>query len=259
VSPATCNDCRTLLGGYVLHALEPDETEAVRRHLATCEACESEHGRLMAIPALLDLAGGVDAQAEQPPAALEEAVLDRFAREAPSATTTTTPAPPKKTPRRKRLAAAIRTKFARPLPAALAGALVAAALTAAVIVVLPGGTEEAEGGVYKASLAGSPELPAARASATLEVLSAGTRVSLSVRGLGGKPDSVYELWCIRDDGVKISAGTFRTDSAGRADVDLTTAAVPGEYHRLSIERKGLSRDGQAGERVMTGSIQYPHW
>jgi anti-sigma factor RsiW len=263
VTAATCNDCRTLLGGYVLHALEPDESEAVRRHLATCEACESEHGRLMAIPGLLDLAGGVDAHAEQPPAALEEAVLDRFAREAPRAATTQTPTPtataPKEgTPRRRSLAAAIRNKFTRPLPAALAGAVVAAALTAAVIV-LPGGTEEAEGGVYKASLAGSPELPAARASATLEVLSAGTRVSLSVRGLGGKPDSVYELWCIRDDGVKISAGTFRTDSAGRADVDLTTAAVPGEYHRLSIERKGLSRDGQAGERVMTGSIQYPHW
>jgi anti-sigma-K factor RskA len=214
----------------------------------------------MAIPAMLDLAGGVDAQAEQPPAALEEAVLDRFAREAPGATTTTpTPTPRNKRPRRTRLAAAIRSKFARPLPAALAGALVAAALTAAVIVVLPGGTEEAEGGVYKASLAGSPELPAARASATLKVLSAGTRVSLSVRGLGGKPDSVYELWCIRDDGVKVSAGTFRTDSAGRADVDLTTAAVPGEYHRLSIERKGVAAGDQAGERVMTGSIQYPRW
>jgi hypothetical protein len=32
-------------------------------------------------------------------------------------------------------------------------------------------------------------------------------------------------------------------------VNLTTAAVPGEYHRMSVERK-------PNERVMVGSIQY---
>ena len=32
-----CADCRELLGGYVLHALEPDEAEKVRAHLTTCD------------------------------------------------------------------------------------------------------------------------------------------------------------------------------------------------------------------------------
>jgi anti-sigma-K factor RskA len=82
-------------------------------------------------------------------------------------------------------------------------------------------------------------------------------VSLSVRGLRGSPDTVYELWCLRDDGEKVSAGTFRTDASGRADVSLTTAAVPGEYHRLGIERKRLSPAGQPGVSVMAGEIQYP--
>jgi hypothetical protein len=76
-------------------------------------------------------------------------------------------------------------------------------------------------------------------------------VNLDVRGLHGGPSSVYELWCIRDDGQKVSAGTFRTDASGRADVNLTTAAVPGEYHRLGIERK-------PGVSVMAGEIQFPH-
>src|SRR5207244_13392433 len=76
-----CADCRELLGGYVLHALEPDDAEAVRAHLRHCDRCAAEHGELTPLPAMLDLAGSADAVPERPPAALEEAVLDRFARE----------------------------------------------------------------------------------------------------------------------------------------------------------------------------------
>jgi anti-sigma-K factor RskA len=68
---------------------------------------------------------------------------------------------------------------------------------------------------------------------------------------------VYELWCLRDDGGKVSAGTFRTDASGRAEVNLTTAAVPGEYHKLSVERKAFAPTDQPGQRVMAGEIQYP--
>jgi anti-sigma factor RsiW len=271
---AACNECRSLLGGYVLHALEPDEAEAVRRHLAACDACAAEHGELTGLPAFLDVAGGVESIAEQPPAALEEAVLDRFASEHRAATraggaaggesgTAVTPGvaagagPGRRTGLRRRVRSLGRG-LARPFPAAVTGAAAAAAVTAALIV-LPGGTDSASGNQYTASLSGLSSAPGATASATLKVLSAGTHVRLSVRGLHGQPDSVYELWCVRDDGVKISAGTFRTDSAGRAEVNLTTAAVPGEYHRLSVERKAFSPPVQTGERVMAGEIQYPHW
>jgi anti-sigma-K factor RskA len=260
----TCADCRSLLGGYVLHALEPGEAEAVRRHLATCEACATEHGQLTALPALLDVAGGVERQAEQPPAALEEAVLDRFAREAPG-TPEATPRPGEtegvandaRPAAPRRLRRRLRRAFARPIPAAITGAVAAAAVTAALIT-LPG-DNEAEGNVYKASLAGTSAIPGATAKADLTVFSSGTHVKLSVRGLRGQPDSVYELWCLRDDGGKVSAGTFRTDATGRADVALTTAAVPGEYHRLSVERKGFSTSSASGERVMAGEIEYPDW
>jgi anti-sigma-K factor RskA len=83
-------------------------------------------------------------------------------------------------------------------------------------------------------------------------------VRLSVRGLRGSPDTVYELWCLRDDGAKVSAGTFRTDASGRADVSLTTAAVPGEYHRLGVERRSFSPGLKPGVGVMAGEIKYPH-
>ena len=244
---ASCNECRTLLGGYVLHALEPDEAETVRCHLDECAACAAEHGQLTSVPSMLDAAGADETAIEQPPAALEEAVLDRFAREHPGL-----PAgldePPRRKRFRERLRAALRP-FSRPLPAALAGAVAAAAVTAAIIV-LPGSSHTG-GELYQASLAGSPAAPGATASAHLKVLETGTHVNLAVRGLRGNPGSVYELWCIRDDGQKVSAGTFRTDASGRANVNLTTAAIPGEYQKLGIERK-------PGVNVMAGQIQFPH-
>lgn len=242
MTATACAECRTLLGGYVLNALEPGEVETVRRHLAECSACAEEHGQLAGIPAILDTAGTDEAPAEHPPAALEEAVLDRFAREHHR--------PAVAIERRPGLAARVRgllKPFARPLPAAFAGAVAAAVVTIAVIA-LPGNQASAE--QYRASLAGSSAAPGASGSANLKVLESGTFVRLHVRGLRGGPGAVYELWCIRNDGRKVSAGTFRTDAAGRADVQLTTAAVPGEYEHLGIER-------HPGVRVMAGDIQFP--
>jgi anti-sigma factor RsiW len=272
---AACNECRNLLGGYVLHALDPDEVESVRRHIATCEACAAEHEQLAGIPAILDTAGAgvVESAIEPAPAALEEAVLDRFAREHPRESAAelepTQPEPrgtiaadgtatqPRRSRTPRRLRAALRSRFARPLPAAFAGALAAAVITAALIV-LPGSSNTASGEQYQASLFGSPAAPGARASADLRVFASGTHVKLSVRGLRGSPDTVYELWCLRDDGAKVSAGTFRTDASGRADVNLTTAAIPGEYHRLGVERRSLTPGGPPGTSVMAGEIQFPH-
>jgi anti-sigma-K factor RskA len=255
---ATCAECRTLLGGYVMHALEPAEAETVRRHLAACAACAAEHGQLMGIPVLLDVAGPQEASSEEPPPALEEAVLDRFAREHRGGVKDEPDRRARSGRRssvRERLRAGSR-RLAHPIPAALAGAAAAAAITAALLV-LPRNDEPA-GEQYRASLAGSRAAPGATASADLRVLSAGTHVRLRVHGLRGSPGTVYELWCLREDGAKVSAGTFRTDGSGAADVNLTTAAVPGEYHRLSVERKAFAPPGSPGEPVMAGEIQYPH-
>jgi anti-sigma factor RsiW len=220
-----CTECRTLLGGYVLHALDAREAEEVRLHLTACSACADEYAELRGIPAVLDVAGTVETSAEEPPPALEEAVLDRFAREhrgGPGGGRDGR----RRTSLRDRLQGVSR-RLARPLPAAFAAALAAAAVTAAVFVLAGGGAGGGE--QYQASLAGSPAAPDATASADL-----------------------------RDDGAKVSAGTFRTDGSGSADVSLTTAAVPGEYHRLSVERKALEPVVGDGQAVMAGEIRYPH-
>jgi hypothetical protein len=243
--PSTaCAECRTLVGGFVLGALEPDEAAAVRRHLAACPECAAEHARLAELPALLTMVGAEESAVEHPPAALEEAVLDRFAREhrADQGQRAHRPNP------RARLAAIVRP-LRRPLPAAVAGALTAAAVAAAVFAIVPSDDPASKGRTYGARLTGTPAESSARAYAKLTTSSSGTRVWLKVHGLRGNPEDKYELWCVRDDGTKISAGTFRVDASGQAVVNLTTAAVPGEYHRMSVERK-------PNERVMVGSIQY---
>ena len=230
-----CEACRALLGGYVLDALEPDEMDAVRAHVVACGDCSREHAALAALPALLDAAGTTETTAQEPPAALEAAVLDRFARERP-------PAAPSRW----------RRWLTRPVPVA-AGAAVAAALITLAVTAALNGSSGGPDHVYSASLRGSSIAPGARANARLASQSTGTRVRLYVHGLQPQPGAVYELWCIGDNGDRISAGTFRVDSAGRADVNLTTAARLGDYHRLSVERTVARGPGQ---RVMAGSIEY---
>jgi hypothetical protein len=103
-------------------------------------------------------------------------------------------------------------------------------------------------------LRGSATEPNAHAYAKLTTQAAGTSVDLRVRDMRPTPGTVYELWCVGNDGTRVSAGTFRVDAAGRADVHLTTAARLGEYERLSVERRIAA--GRRGERVMSGSIEY---
>ena len=253
IPSVACTDCRELIGGYILDALEPDEMEAVARHLGSCAVCSSEHSQLELLPDLLDLAGSGETAYEHPPPQLEEAILDRFAREHPG-----DHQPDRRSARARRRLAGLGRQLRRPVPAAAAAALAAAAVTAAIV--LPGGGHggygTSPGETYKARLSGLAPAPTARAVARLQTVSSGTRVWLRVNGLKGQPQDLYELWCVRDDGSKISAGTFRVDAAGRADVNLTTAAVVGDYHRLSVERKAQPPARTAGQRVMAGSIQY---
>ena len=252
-----CSDCRELLGGYVLNALDPDEMEAVRAHITACDRCATEHGELAALPAMMDLAGSADAVPERPPAALEEAVLDRFARESAGDAV-------RRWWRPRRSAAprlSLRGLRSRPLATAVAGAALGAAAALGIVAGTNGigGSSSSPGAdaslhdVYTATLGPQPAGPRAAASATLTTFSSGTRIQMRVHGL--PPGAVYELWCLRDDGAKVSAGTFRVDRSGDADVSLTTAATPNQYHRLAVERRPWGTDSPAhGQRVLAGEI-----
>ena len=56
-----------------------------------------------------------------------------------------------------------------------------------------------------------------------------------VRGLPGNSNTVYEVVCDKGS-YSVSAGTFRADREGRANITLTTAMRVGQYDRIRIVR-----------------------
>jgi anti-sigma factor RsiW len=224
------------MGAFVLDSLEPDETADVRSHLSACDACAHERAELAALPTLLDAAAGIETAPATPPAALEEVVVHSYVSERH-------PAPAR--------GSWFRRTLLRPIPAAGMAAAAAVAITLLVSAAL--NSSGSADHVYRVWLHGVPPSARAHATAQLASVASGTRVQLNVGGLAPAPDAVYELWCIRDDGSKMSAGTFRVDQAGRATVHLTTAARLGDYHRISVERTAAHG---GGTRVMTGEIEY---
>jgi hypothetical protein len=108
---------------------------------------------------------------------------------------------------------------------------------------------------YSVALIGTGPLPGAVADVWLYPGETGTGVHLSASGLDPRRYD-YELWCVRDDGWKVSAGTFRADSHGNAEVRLTTAAKPSEYDSLAIQARPAGHGANAGgPRVLAGRLR----
>ena len=234
-----CAECHELLGGYVLGALEPEETREVRRNLERCPECTAALAGLAGLPAMLDLAGSTERVAERPPAALERTVLESYARERPPPTGAGG-------------AHGEASRLRRPLVLGAAGALAGAALTVALLAGLgllgPDG-----GGRREVALVASPAAAAASGTATLENGRQDTRVRLQVAGLApSREPGHYELWFVGERS-RVSAGTFGTGEDGRADVRLTAAAQPGRYSRIGVTREPDRSDpARNGPNVLLG-------
>jgi hypothetical protein len=217
------------IGAYVLGGLDSDAERRVREHLATCLQCAQAHAELAGIPALLDLAVMTGATEDEPlPPAIEERLLDRFARERDDR-----PAPRRRRPR-----------IAFGLASALAGAAVAAAA------LIFGLNFEHDGGrsptQYQLAFERVGAAPAnASARAGLRTTESGTIVRLWVNNLPGGPADVYEVFCDAP-GWSASAGTFRVDADGNAYVILTTAVKRGQYDKIRVVRR---------EHLQSGKIQ----
>lgn len=252
---SACHTCRDLIGGYVLDALDADERALVHDHIQSCESCAREHAELATIPVLLDAAESADAVPLRPPARLEEAVLDRFARERRGTAATRAAEPGDAAPSRSRRPAWRRWLI--PVTAALACAIVAGGA----MLVLTGDDPSTEppaaqqSRVYEVAMTGTGPLRQASGEARLYPGATGTGVHLTVTGLDPRAYD-YELWCVRDDGWKMSAGTFRADENGHADIELTTAAKPSEYDALTIQARPAGAGDRAdGPRVLVGRIR----
>ncbi len=226
----SCADVRDDLGGYVFDALDPAERDAVTAHLAACPACAAELARFSGLPALLAHAEGLEIPAA--PEAVEERLLDQIARERGAG----------RRPRRPRLP--------RWLPGwargrgLVAGALAGAVLGAAVTAVVLRDDAAPPARSYELALSGTGGVSG---RAELSPGTDGTEVHMWVKGLPPGGETVYEVRCERP-GWSASAGTFRSDSRGRAIVVLTTAARIGEYESIRVVRRSDTTD------VLTGKI-----
>jgi len=223
-----CKSHADLVGPYVLHALDPEEMDEMRRHVERCPRCAAEVRSLSDLPGLLDRAETDDVTATPSPE-LEQEVLDRFVRERAKAF-------PQRRSRRRLL-----------IPAAAA----AAVLLALLIAVIPGGADRA---YATADLWSLPAGGGAEGTADVEAVAAGTRVNLHAEHLPVSKGSAYELWCVREDGRWVNGGSFHAGSDGSAAAELTAAVRPGEYRVVVITRR--SSGGERGTEVMRGKLAY---
>jgi hypothetical protein len=233
---SACPTHGALLGGYVLGSLEPPEMEEMRRHVAGCPYCGPEARALGVLPALLDT---IDPADVPPPAlspSVEEAVLDRFARERSR----------RDRPRRRGLPW---------LRAPRLAALGAACVAAVVIALLVTGNGEDSHAYASAKLAPVGTVRTASAVAWADDVAAGTRVRLRARGLPATGRAMYELWCIRSDGHWVSGGTFRAAGNGRAEAVLTAAVRPGDYHVMVVTRHS-GKESEHGPALLRGELRY---
>jgi anti-sigma-K factor RskA len=241
-----CSTHGPLIGGYALGALEPEEMEEMRRHVAVCPQCGPEARRLEGLPWLLDRTAPADVPPPTLSPQVEEAVLDRFARERREEGAGG--APGRRAGRSTRRPA---LPVRRPLAVAAASLI---ALVVALALVLPGGDEDGTAAYASVSLdprAGS----AGSATALLDKVPAGTRIRLQTRGLPA--NAQFEVWCIATDGRWVSGGTFRADRDGRVEAELTAAVQPGDYHRMVVTRwpEG-SGEADRGRAVLGGELRY---
>jgi hypothetical protein len=242
-----CSTHGPLIGGYVLGALEPQEMEEMRSHVAVCPHCGPEADRLAALPGMLDRIVPADVPPPSLSPQVEEAVLDRFARErTEEAAKHAAPSRPPLVPRSS--AGSGRPAAFRGRPLAVAAAALVA-LVVALTLLVPAGDR---GGAY-ASVSLNP-MAGVSASATAQIREApaGTQIYLRARGL--PTGSEYEVWCRRGDGRWVSGGTFWPDRNGRANTYFTAAVRRGNYDRMVVTRKP-GAGGERGRAVLGARVQ----
>jgi anti-sigma-K factor RskA len=240
-----------LLGGYVLGALEPHEMEEMRAHVAVCPHCGPESDRLAALPGMLDRIVPADVPPPSLSPQVEEAVLDRFARERrEEAAQRAAPSRPRLVPRRARRSSdgsGRPAAFPRgPLAVAAAGLV---ALVVALTLLVPGADR---GGAYASVSLDAMGGVSASATASIREAPAGTQIWLRARGL--PTGSEYEMWCIRNDGRWVSGGTFWPDRDGRTNTYFTAAVRRGNYERMVVTRNPDGGD-ERGRAVLGAQLQ----
>jgi anti-sigma factor RsiW len=266
----TCDEVRDLAPMFVTGALDPDEMDAVREHLAGCDDAHADLSELgEAATALLETAEPVEPPATLKPRLMAAAASDLAEGRHPASTPATAPvaapvAAPATLPTPP-IATVVSLDDARSKRRARLGWLLAAA--AVIVAVALGGwnialrrdlsTAEAyRNGVDQAlDLAAQPGSVTALLTATdgsvsgFGVIGADGAVQLAVRGLPATDGTqVYTAWSIEGTTAPVSMGDFTVGSDG---VAITTAKAPNAAPGATI---ALTLEPNAGNQAPSGPV-----
>ena len=205
----------------------------VEQHLETCPRCGREYAELAGLPALLDLAGSADARARGAAGGARGGRARPLRARAPRA----------RRPRRAGLAAS--SASARRWRPRLAAA-VARARRGRRLLVRAGGGLRPRGHDAAAPVARGPTSARCAPAREWTSGSAASRVRAPARTSSGASR--------RRAGGSAAAASAWTGAAGR-DVELTSAARPGDYERMLVTRgsKAARRGAQGPRRVLRRS------
>ena len=212
-----------LLGSYLLGELSVEEERELERHLEGCPRCRGELERIRQTHNLLR-----QLAANEPPAELEDRVLAQARGEIPARSRS-------------------RWRFWVPAAALLAIAVLGAGLLWTI-------TGDSSEGIPLTST-----VPASEGGGEVsgEVDGGNLQIELVVWGLPKlRKDEYYELWYAKEDGGRISCGTFRAQQGGQTTVNLTAPASAVSYPEIEVTREPDDGDpGSSGEKVLVGDLR----
>lgn len=260
----TCDEVRDLAAPFVLGALDADEMDAVRGHLASCAEPHPEFAELGSVVPVL----AASVPVVEPPAALKDRLLaaasaDLETRQGSAATpapATAAPSPVAPVVADPRPIGAVpdpepvRVMPRRPSGPSIGtwamriAAVLAIALLGGWNLLLQGQLTDAR--TYEQAVAAVLDVAGQDGSLTavltaegdggptgLAAVTAGGEVTLAMRDLPATSGSqVYEAWVIGSDGTPQAIGSFEVGSAGTAFVSVDSPlAEPGIVLALTLE------------------------
>ncbi len=212
-----------LLGPYLLGELSVEEERELERHLEGCSGCRGELARARQTHDLLRelVTGG-------PPPELKDRVLARAGDVIPA-----------------------RSSGGWRLWVPAAALLVIAFLGAGLLWTI---TQDSSEGIPLAATALASE---GGGEVSGEVEEGNLRIELVVWNLPElREDEYYELWYAREDGGRISCGTFRARQEGQTTVNLTAPANAVSYPEIEVTREPDDGDpGSSGKKVLVGDLR----
>lgn len=212
------------LAGYVLQALEPDESQAFAAHLRDCRVCAEEVAELAHLPALLaDAAPHVDV-----PVDLEARTFARIEDEAGRGAGTRVIG---RAPHTRRAGAGLQRVLA-----VAAGFLLVAGAVGLVANLVSGSGGGGATTIRLISATGTT----AKAEAKVRSTPQGRSVELEVEGLPPAPaGTYYECWFVGAGDTlakpnRVSAGTFAVPDAGAHTVEMMSASDAARFPKMGV-------------------------